>query len=340
MAYKDFYNDYRNGMLGNFLFFYGEEDYLMDWACDLIINDYVDEASRSIDLQIIDGESCGVSDITSAARAYSMFSKKRVVIVRNYRPTYKKVGSKADEDELLTLAKSSNDSCILVFTVDATRSKDINAFGKKLIKACKGYDFARLDRAELRGFINKRVHEAGNMLGRREMEYLIDLSGYYNKGSEYYIKNIMADLDRINNACEGDQITNALIEELMIGEEDRFVFNLIDSLMAGDRKRSMILATEIARDDDAILSVIGLLTKQFEIMYDSIELTGEGMSLPQIAKATKVNEYRLKKAYQSARHFSKARLKELLIGLYNIDKDIKSGNIDKELAFELFVVGV
>lgn len=340
MAYKDFYNDYKAGKLSNTLFFHGEEDYLMDWATDLLVNDNVDEMSRSLDLQIIDGENCAVSDITSAARAYSMFSERRVVVVRNYRPAFKKVGTKQDEDELLTLIGSDNDSSILIFTVDAEHSGDINAFGKKLIKACGGYDFARLEKAELKGFIKKKVREAGNILGQREMDYLIDLSGYYNKNSEYYLKNIMADLDRINNAAAGDQITNALIEELMVGEADRFVFNLIDSMMAGDKRASMTLATEIAKDDDAIMQVIGLLTKQFEIMYDAIELSNEGMSIPQIAKATKINEFRLKKAYQSARHFSKSRLKELLIKLYNIDKDIKSGNLDKELAFELFVVGV
>lgn len=340
MAYKDFYNDYKAGKLGNTLFFYGEEDYLMDWASDLLINDNVDEMSRSLDLQIIDGENCTVSDITTAARAYSMFSERRVVIVRNYRPAYKKVGTRSDEEELLTLIGSDNDSSILIFTVDADKSGDINAFGKKLIKACNGYEFARLDRAELKGFIKKRVREAGNILGQREMDYMIDLSGYYNKNSEYYLKNIMADLDRINNACAGDQITIKLIEELMIGESDRFVFNLIDSMMAGNKRQSMSLATEIAKDESEVMKVIGLLIKQFEIMYDAIELTNEGMSIPQIAKVTKVNEFRLKKAYQAARQFSKARLKELLIGLYNIDKDIKSGNMGWELAFELFVVGV
>lgn len=340
MAYKDFYSDYKAGKLGNILCFYGDEDYLVDWATELIVNDNLDEASKGLDLQHIDGETCTVSDITSAARAYSMFSERRVVVVRNYKPTYRKVGTKIDEEEILTLVGSDNDSSILIFTIDEPKSKEINAFGKKLIKACCSYEFAKLDKPELRAFIRKRVNAAGNLLGQREMEHMIDLSGYYNKDSGYFLKHILADLDRINNACVGDTITSELIEELMIGEEDKFVFNLIDSLMAGDKRRAMSLSAEIAKDENSIMQVIGLLTKQFEIMYDALELSGEGMSIPQIAKATKVNEYRMKKAYQSARRFSKSRLKELLIGLYNIDKDIKSGAMDKELAFELFVVGV
>ncbi len=339
MGYKDFYDNFNKGKLGSCLFFFGEESYLVDWAIDLILDKNVDEGMRSLDYQILEGEICSASDITSAARAYSMFSERRVVVVRDYKPAFKKLTNAADEAALLELAASSNDSSILIF-VAPVGPKELNAYGKKLQKACDSYEFARIDRAQLKGFISKKVREAGNLLGQREMDYLMDLSGYFNRDRAYYLKDIMADLDRINNACADGRITMALIEELMIGEDDRYVFNLVDAITNGDKKRAMELSSTILAESDDYMSLIGLLTKQFEIMYDALELSQEGASIPQMAKATGINEFRFKKAYQSARHFSKDRLKDLLIKLYNIDRDIKNGNMEGGLAFQLFILGV
>ena len=50
MAYKDFVNDRKKGILKDVLLFYGAEDFLMNWAIESIVNDYVDEAARDIDL--------------------------------------------------------------------------------------------------------------------------------------------------------------------------------------------------------------------------------------------------------------------------------------------------
>ncbi len=339
MAYQDFYNDYKKDNIGSCLFFSGEEKYLIDWAEDLVADKYVDESMKVLDYQILDGETCAASDIISSSRAYSMFSDRRVVVVRDFKPAYKKIYGEADEKALLNLVSSGNDSSILIFEVPVG-PKELTSFGKKLQKTCTAYEFSRLDRTQLKGFISKKVHAAGNMLGQREMDYLIDLSGYFNRDSGYHLKDIMADLDRINNACTDERISMALIEELMIGEEDRYVFNLVDAITSGDKKRAMELAVNIVTDMDQLMPIIGLMTKQFEIMYDAVELSQAGYSIPQMAKATGVNEFRFKKAYQAARQFSKERLANLLIGLYNIDKDIKSGNMEGNLAFQLFILGV
>ena len=84
MAYRDFANDRQKGILRDVLMFYGAEDYLINWAVDKIISDNVEEENRDIDVRHMDGETVSAYDIMAEARAFSMFSPKRVVIVRNY----------------------------------------------------------------------------------------------------------------------------------------------------------------------------------------------------------------------------------------------------------------
>lgn len=336
MAYQDFYNDFKKEITGDYLFLYGAEDFLMEWAVNQIIERYVDESARSLDVQFVDGDTCTAADIMGAARAFSMFSDKRVIVVRNFLPTYRK-NTDVDGDALCEFCENHLGQNMLLFVLESKYSQDINAYGKKLMKACSSYEFARLDKAALQSFINKRIHAAGKMLGHREMDYLIDLTGYYNKESEYNLTQLDSDLIKIINACEGDNLTTELINELLVGKEDKYVFNLVDAMMAGNKVKAMETAETIIREDDGSMAVLALLTKQFEIMYDTLELEKEGYSIGQMAKLTGVNEFRLKKAYQSARHFSLSRIKEILTNTYNIDRDIKNGDMDKDIAFELLV---
>lgn len=337
MAYKDFVNDRRKGILGDVLMFYGAEDFLMNWAVDSIIEETVEEENRDIDVRIMEGDQLSAHDIMAEARAYSMFSPRRVVIVRNYLPLYRK-SADVGREELLEFASRPQDSSIVIFVVESRYSGDISAYGRQMIKACSSYEFTRLDKAELKAFITKRVHAAGRMISGRELEHMIDVTGYYNKGSAYDLTLLDRDVSKLVKACEGEDIGAALIEEILVGDSDRFVFNLVDALMAGDRGRALAIAETIIREEDGAMAVLALLTKQFEIMYDALELSDKGYTISAMAKKTGVNEFRFKKAYSAAGRYSTSRIRRILTDLYNTDRDIKRGDIDKDTALELLAI--
>ncbi len=51
----------------------------------------------------------------------------------------------------------------------------------------------------------------------------------------------------------------------------------------------------------------------------------------------KIHEFRIKKAIQAADRFTKTKLKEILVQLYEIDRNIKTGVLEQNLALELLV---
>ena len=337
MAFRDFVNDRNKGILKDVLLFYGAEDYLMDWAAERIIEDHVDEDYRYLDVIRLEGESVTAADIMAEARAYSMFSDKRVVVVRNYLPLYR---SAADvyADELLDFASAPQDQSAVIFIIDSMLSAALSSYGKKLAKVCSAYEFSRLERADLKAFITKRIHSAGKMLPRRCLEHLIDVTGYYNRDSAYDLTQLDSDITKIVKACDGDEISEKLIEEILIGDSDRFVFNLVDALVAGDRGKSLEIAETIIRGEDGAMAVLALLTKQFEIMYDALELSEDGYSIAQMAKKTGINEYRFRKAFSAAGKYNRTRIGKILEDIYNTDRDIKRGDIDKDVALELIAM--
>lgn len=88
------------------------------------------------------------------------------------------------------------------------------------------------------------------------------------------------------------------------------------------------------------LKLTGLLTSQLEMMYDALTMEENGISMSAMIKALGVNKYRFEKAYKAARRYPMDRMKELLITLYNCDRDLKFGNLDAAQSLEMFILHV
>jgi len=346
MSFKEFSKDIKSGVIGSNIFLYGEEGFLTDWAVKGIVESNSSEVDRKYVVTDLDGETVTAQEIVETANTMTMFASTRVLTVKNYQPLIKK-SAVTETAPILEYLSNPNPSTILLFYLEPLVSpgkKDkLNAFASKVSGLCSTYNFERLNPAELKSFVNKRIRSAGKLIGARDMDYLVDISGYLNNDSEYDLYRMESDLTKLVNASDEDAISKQLIEEIMIGDKDRFVFNFIDYLLAGKKSMAMqllintISAGENSKGKENVFSLASTLIGQFEIMYDSLELDDEGMPIKTMAKSLGVNEYRLKKAYAAARKVGKPKIKKALIELYDTDRLLKTGEMDKNTSLELFV---
>lgn len=358
MSYKEFRKDLRSSMFNNVVMLTGKENFLVHWAVNQLKKKYGGKEFQAQNVHEFDGAQADIDEVIGMARTPSMFPGHRVLIVRNYPWLFQKKGKEELKEfqegagaRLLEYAAGADHSeyaSMIIMTVDAQYYKDssprncgLTAYGKKLLQKSSGYEMNTLNRAELEGFIGKRVKAAGKQMTRNQLNYLIDLSGYYNEETVYRLDDLENDLHKILYSTEGEQITNEEIEDLMAGDADKFVFHLIDALMSGNRKTAITLTEHILYEDPkASFQVIGLLISQFEMMYDAHLAIEKGVDLKRMAKEIGVNEYRFKKAYGAAKKFRKNRIRDLLIQLYNADRDIKRGNLSDRAALEAFILHV
>ncbi len=346
MSFKEFNKDIKSGVIGSNIFLYGEEGFLTDWAVKTIVENNSSEADRKYVVTDLDGETVTAQEIVETANTMTMFASTRVLTVKNYSPLVKK-SAVTETAPILEYLSNPNPSTILLFYIEPLESpgkkEKLNAFATKVSGVCNTYNFERLNSAELKSFVSKRIRAAGKLIGARDMDYLVDISGYLNNDSEYDLYRMESDLTKLVNAADEDAISKQLIEEIMIGDKDRFVFNFIDYLLAGKKSMAMqllintISAGENSKGKGNVFSLASTLMGQFEIMYDSLELDDEGMPIKAMAKNLGVNEYRLKKAYAAARKVGKCKIKKALIELYDTDRLLKTGEMDKNTSLELFV---
>jgi len=340
-AFKEYNKDLREGNLSNVLLFYGEEDYLISWAIDSLVNKYTEKDSIDFDLVKLDEEST-VSDILEVADTFSMFSSKKVVVVKDFLPLKNqnaKGYTENDKDDLLNYLDNPNDDTILIFSSNEINPKLV--FTKEFLKAVKSYNFCKLDPPELRGFIEKRFKANQVEISRSQVQLIIDETGYLHKDTSYRIFNLENDIKKIIAVGDGKSVKDEDIITTLSGDMDTFVFNFINAVSSNKKALSFELLENILNEGNEIFSVLGLLVNNFELLLMVSEFNKDrGMSQSQIANQLKIQEFRVKNALNSVKQLKTERIKEILSQLYEIDRNIKSGDLSDRLALELLVARI
>ncbi|MDY6038477.1 MAG: DNA polymerase III subunit delta [Eubacterium sp.] len=342
-TYKKFAEDVKNGKIKNVLLIYGEEEYLVKWAIDMLVKKYINEATRQMDLTILDEMETASSEmavsIIESCETFPLFSDKRVIIVRDMKALVSSSPQAIREKDLAELKsyfKQVPDTSLLIFAAsNADKSKPLS---KAIIEAGAGYNFERLGRSDLISFANKRFRQAGKKISNINMNMLIDETGYFNQDSNYDLYTFMNDISKLI-AISGDTIEENSIKDLVISDEDTFVFNLLDSIGSGRKDKAFEQLHNILAGGGDEFQLIGTIVSQFELMYSVKQMTDSGMQLTDIAKKLKASEYRIKKFMPQLQRFSSQKLAEILSSAYELSNNITSGLLKSNMALELFIAG-
>ena len=228
------------------------------------------------------------------------------------------------------------DGEMLVLTT-ASNPDDASQLTKYLKKECKTYAFDRLDRPQLNGFAEKRFRAAGTNIEKSVLKYLIDETGYFNRETEYTIFNLENDIKKIIAYNETGNITVEDINQTLKGDLDKFAFDFLDAVTSGRKDKAFRILNNILGNGGEVFSVLGLLVNQFELMLETKEMAETSRDTDKMASVLKMNPYRVKKALSYADKFEKKKLQSILSQLYEIDRTIKTGMMEQNLALELLI---
>ena len=363
-AFKGFAADMKKGLEAPVIFMYGVEEYLIEWAAGLIARRFVGAGAADTDFERPDGATVSLEEILESCETFSMFSEKRVIWVRDFQPLLQDNAKGFGERQLKALEAymdQPNDRTVLIFSSARVindpkdRREKKTKLDKLLLKKAKCYDFCPLDRKALRAFIEKRIATAGAAISRDDVEYLIDTTGYFHKDTDYRLMNLEADLAKITGlAHEGGATTvptqgasgvpsapavvnRQIIDRAILGDMETYVFDFLDHLAMNRKSEAFTILSNMMADGNDVFGLLGLMVNHFELITEVKELREAGMDPLGMSKELAIHEFRVKKALTSANRVTLEKLKSMLCQLYDIDADIKRGDIDGRLALELFI---
>lgn len=299
----------------NLYLFYGNNKTIINNKINNIVDKYNIVENNIIKYDLEDN----LDNIIEEASMISLFGDIKLIIINT---TFKE---EIDIDKFEDYLKNYNTNSYLVFV-----SNDKVDTRRKLYKLITKYgtvEDVSNDNNYIRSYIKEYIKD-----------YKIDIN--------YFLSKVNDDLDNIKNELdklmlyklEDKNITNNDIDDLVISNIEDDIFALTDSVINRNIDRSLELYNKFMEKNYEPIYIIGLLGNQFTLLYQVKKLYNMGKTNNDIATILNVHPYRVKLAIQNSYYYTESDLIKYIYKLANLDKDIKTGNIDKTLGLELFLI--
>lgn len=286
----------------------------------------IEEKFDKFNISHYDLENDDISNVIDDAETFSLFEDNKLIICENANMF---TGSTSKDTEIIeNYLKYPNPNTTLVLTT----------YKEKLDERKK---------------ITKQIKKIGKVIEYNENINTFDL--VKNNLKDYNIKKETINL-LINRVGTNPLLLEQEIEkikiykgsDLTITEEDIInltnknidtdIFKLIDHIVKNNKNKALEIYNEMLKNGEEPIKIIIILANQFRIIYQAKELLKKGLSEKDVASTLKIHPYRVKVALQNSRNYDSKTLLKFISDLADIDFDIKTGKINKDLALELFIL--
>lgn len=277
----------------------------------------------------IDYSESSIDEIISEASMMPLGYDTKAVVVDN-ATFLTKEGKDEEKQKLLECIKDNPDeiNCIFILRSDKL---DKNGEIAKYIDSVHGvFEFLDLTKEQWPEYVRKYFK-------KREVEIEPD-------AVHELVARVDGDLTRFVNEADKlclykDKITLSDVLLMVAKPLEDDAFQMSNALFKGDNALAISIYRDLkmlgAKATDAL---IPMLATQFRFIAQVCYLDNRGLDKPQIAKELGVSEGRVYMAMKNSRFLSRRQIAHALDDLYNLDAQIKSGQIDRSYGLELFLI--
>lgn len=324
----------RNKQFAPIYLLYGPESFLAEEFVALVRREMMDPAFSDLNTSVYDCTQTALADILQDAETLPFMGERRLVIARDaYFLTGSKPATKVESnpDALLHYAENPPAYTTLILLTEHEKLDERKKLVKTLQQKAKVLAFPLLKDAELYGWIERRAAVYKAAIQRPQAVKLVE-----RVGGE--LRLLDKELEKLSlYVGEGGTIRDEVIEKLATRTLEQDVFSLVEQVALGRMDKALRMMYDCLKTGEEPLKLLALLARQFRMLLHVRQWAPRGYSQQQLAGMLKVHPYAVKKALEQARHFSEDSLKKLLSILAEEDYRIKSGQVDKQLALELFI---
>ena len=306
---------------------YGTEKFLIDKEIKNIISKYkFDDISTSK----YDLETNSIKEILEEANTISLFSNSKLIIVENsfiFSRTTKKID---DVDLLEEYLKTENKEVVIIFVNLNEKLDSVKKIVKLIKEKGKILEFNPLKNINttVKNMFDDYSIESG------VVELLINRVGNN-------LEIIYQEIEKLKIYKIDDKfITKQDILDLTTEIIDIDIFKFIEDIITKNKKDAIKTYKELLKLNEEPIKIIALLASKFRLMYQASTLTKKGYTEEQISEILGVHKYPVHLAIVSGYKYNPKILLKYLSDLADLDIGIKTGEKDKGLALELFILSL
>jgi DNA polymerase III subunit delta len=324
MKPEEFNRAVEKGELGPLYLLYGDEPYLVERAVKKLLDRAVDPGFRDFNLNVFYGNECKGEEVFGAAQTLPMFAERRVVLVKKGGD----LPAAAMEILLSYLQDPSPGTCLVL---QAEKIDGRKKFFAEFKKRGELIEFKRPYENQLGPYVRDEVRAAGKKIDGAAA----DLLGYLVGNN---LQELVSQIEKLCVYCGKKELIGiADVKAIVSDTKVENVFEFTDALGAKDLGQALRMLTSLLRDGEAPLRILGAVSRHYRQLWQVRELLDRKVPSGDLAKASGINPYFLKKVTDQARNYKVSELKQVFERMLELDLAFKSGGMADAL-FERFVI--
>ncbi len=315
----------------NVFLFYGNEELMIKNKVDKLVSSITD---NQYNINVYDMEVNNVSMAVQDLLTPPFLSDNKVVIIKN--PIFlTKAKSEIEHktEMLLNYLDNIEEASYLIIDAGGLKVDENNHIFKKIKQKGEVSETKELSQVEMKGWLKRKFAIIGKEITDEAVVVFFERIGW-----NLLIAN--NEFDKVANYMGTKEIiTLNDIEKVVVKELETDVFKLTNALQEGDRKQVILLYQDLVKTGNDPLKLLGLVSKTVKDTYNVCLMLSQGYKQIEIANTLGVSTGRAYYIIKSARGFKTDKLENLLLQLHDLDYRIKTGRIDKNTGFEMFLFG-
>lgn len=340
MSYDLIKNIANKNNLPNCLLFYGNEEYFIDYSVKYIKDKYIDKSYEDINYSEFE-KMVSLKDFFEFAETFPFMSDKKLCVIKE-AVFLTSTGSldKKEEEKLIKII-DENESCITVFLIKDGKPDNRKKITKKLKEKKALFEFDRLKEEELTRYISDKFKNNGFNISLSNANYMANNTGYLEYESNVSLYHVNNEIDKImSHNNEKKDITIVDLDLLMIKSIESNIFKLVDYICENNKKKSFEILDEMLLNNIAEQYIIHMIIRQYRMLYQYIVLQKKGYNYNEIINKMKIKNFVASKLLSQSRNFSMQTIEYYMEKFLEIDKKIKTGEIDNRVGLELITNGI
>lgn len=313
--------------------------YLVFGEQELLVNKMIDKLAKSelteiddFNLVVFDGYKTPLHEVVNDASTLPFMADKKVVVIKNsYFLTGEspKLDFEQSFDELERYLENPNEGVSVIFSVISPKLDDKKEIVKKIKEKSKIYALDSVNKKDMPRVVKQMFDKQGvNITSDALSEFLSRC------GEDMYLIN--SEIEKLS--CYKKDIDVNDIKLMVSKRIEDNVFEMIDAIFAKKLDKVFRIYYDLKINNNEPLTLISLVASQVRFLYQVMVLKDKGYSESNIANELSCHPYRAKLALEKVYRLNKMDLTSLLEELSDLDIQIKSGQIDRFVGFELFLL--
>lgn len=320
---KSLQEDIKNQNFKGVYLFFGEEDYLKQQYKGRMKNALCPEED-TMNFSLFQGKKTEPKAVIDLAETMPFFAERRVIFLED-------TGFFKNQCQDLPEYMASLPEYLCMVFVESEVDKRSRMY-KAVKKYGRAVEFVRQDSSTLMRWVLGILKREGKKITQRDMELFLERTGTD-------MGNIENELEKLLSYTMGREVITASdIKEVCTMQITNHIFDMLRAVTEKKQKKALDLYYDLLALKEPPMRILFLLARQFNLILQVKELSGEGYDQSATAKRTGLQPFVVRNYMAYARKYGTQELRNMVQECVELETKVKTGQMTDALSVELLLV--